>query len=230
MNLLLGALAEGFLLTALALSLYVSWRLYQVLDLTQDGAFTVGGAATAALLVKNVNPLVATAFGGLAGMGAGAITGFLATRLRINASLIGVLLTSGLYSVTLLILGGGTLSLSDAPNMLGDSVTSVFVLGAIAVALTVGMIFLLGTNLGLAMRASGENPAMARSVGVKVDRMLILGLGLANGLVGISGALEAQFLGYANVQIGVGAVVTGLATLLIGEALTGTRPLWRWVG
>ncbi|HSB53928.1 MAG TPA: hypothetical protein VLD58_06210, partial [Gemmatimonadales bacterium] len=191
---------------------------------------------------------------GLAGSGAGIITGLLCTRLRINASLAGVLVSTGFYSITLVILGGGTLSLADASSvmtgagklgqMLGlpalfdlmgttvtaEGVVTVFVMAALALFLTVALIVFLRTNLGLAVRASGGNPNMARALGVNVDHMLILGLGLANGLVGISGALEAQFLGYANVQMGVGAVVTGLATLLIGEALMGKRPLWRWVG
>jgi putative tryptophan/tyrosine transport system permease protein len=254
MNLLLGALAEGFLFTALALGLYVSWRIYEILDLTVDGAFTLGGAACAALLVKNVNPLLATALGGLAGSLAGIITGLLCTQLRINASLAGVLVSTGFYSITLVILGGGTLSLADASSVMtgagtlgqklglpesfelmgttvsAESVVTVFVMAGLAVFLTALLILFLRTDLGLAVRASGGNPSMARAIGVNVDHMLILGLALANGLVAISGALEAQFVGYSNVQMGVGAVVTGLATLLIGEALMGRRPLWRWVG
>jgi putative ABC transport system permease protein len=176
------------------------------------------------------------------------------TRLRVSASLAGVLVTTGLYSVTLFLMGGGNLSLASADSLgiiaagvarhrfglpasltllgtavSGESLATLAVMGLLAGALTLALTVFLRTDLGLAMRAAGSNPQMARSVAVDVDHMIVLGLGLSNGVIALSGALFAQFQGFASIQMGIGAVVTGLATLMLGEALLGRRPLGRWV-
>jgi putative ABC transport system permease protein len=185
---------------------------------------------------------------------AGGITGVLHTRVGMSASLAGVLVTTALYSVTLFILGGGNLSLATTDSLVtlagrtgerlfglpasytllgtpvsGESLVTLAVMGLVAGALTLGVVGLLHTDLGLAMRAAGGNPQMARSVSVDVAGMITLGLGLSNGVIALSGALYAQFQGFANIQMGVGAVITGLATLMIGEALLGRRPVGRSV-
>lgn len=254
MNLLLGALIEGFIFAPLALGLYLSYRVFDLLDLTVDGAFGVGAAIAAALLVRGVSPISATALGAIGGMIAGGMTGLVHTGLRVNASLSGVLVTTALYSVILLIMGGGNLSLASTYNLTslaeglgqrlfglpesvallgttvdGRSLATLVLMGILAGALTLATMLLLRTDLGLALRAAGSNPAMARSVAVGVNGMIVLGLGLANGAVALSGALLVQFVGFSNIQMGIGAVVTGLATLMIGEALVGTRPLGRWI-
>lgn len=252
MNLLLGALAEGFILAPLALGLYLSYRVYDTLDLTTDGAFGLGAAAVAALLIRGVSPLAATLLGAFAGAIAGGVTGVVHTRLRVNASLAGVLVTTSLYSVTLFIMGAGSLSLASADSLAalsarvgrrliglpdsltlmgtsvsGESLSTLVLLALVAGGLTRGLTVFLRTDLGLAMRAAGSSPQMAVSVAVDVDRMVVLGLALSNGLVALSGALLAQYQGYANIQMGIGAVVTGLAILLLGEALLGRAPLGR---
>jgi putative ABC transport system permease protein len=253
-NLLLGAITEGFILAPLALGLYLSYRVHDILDLTADGSFGVGAAAFAALLLRGVDPVTATLLGAMAGVFAGCITGVLHTRLRVNASLAGVLLTTALYSVTLFIMGGGNLSLTSTDSLVtiaarlgqrlfclpvsltllgtsisGESLAGLAVMGVLACALSLGVILFLRTDLGLALRAAGSNPRMARSVAVNVDHMIVLGLGLSNGVIALSGALLAQYQGYAGVQMGIGAVVTGLATLMVGEALVGRRSPGRWV-
>lgn len=254
MNLLIGAVTMGFILAPLALGAFISYRVYQTLDLTTDGSFGVGVAVVAALLVRGVSPVTATLLGAMAGVLAGAATGIVHTRFRVGALLAGVLTTTALYSVQMFVMGGGNLPLAntgslvklaerlgqrlfgipEALTILGTSVSggSLAILAMMAVVtcgLAVVLAHFLGTDLGLAMRAAGNNPRMAKAVSIDVDRMVILGLGLSNGLIALSGALLAQHEGFANIQMGFGAVVTAVATLMIGEVLFGKRPLGRWI-
>lgn len=254
MNLLIGAVTIGFILAPLGLGVFISYRICRTLDLTVDGSFGVGAAVVASLLLRQVPPAAATAVGVAAGAGVGAITGVLHTRFRVNASLAGILNSTGLYSIILFIMGSGSLSLASVPSLVteaeqagrrlfalpeilalagtavsGGSLTSLVLMALIAGSLAWALAFFLGTDLGLAMRASGINPLMSRAVGIEVDRMFVLGLALSNGLIALSGALFAQYQGFANIQMGVGALVSGLATLMIGEALLGKRPLGRWI-
>ncbi len=254
MNLLIGAVTIGLILALLSLGVFISYRIYQAVDLTADGSFGVGAAVVAALLVQGVDPLVATAVGTLAGILAGTITGILHTRFLVSTLLAGVLTSTALYSVNLFIMGSGNLSLASAESLTtvverlgqlllglppsvmlfgttvsgGSLATLIFMailVGGLALALTVFM----GTDLGLAMRAAGNNPQMAKALAIDVDRMIVLGLALSNGLIALSGALFAQYQGFSNIQMGIGAVVTGLANLMIGEALLGKRSIGRWI-
>ncbi len=254
MNLLIGAATIGLILAPLALGVFISYRIYHTLDLTADGSFGVGAAVVAALLVLDVPPLAATALGVLAGVVAGGITGMLHTQLLVNVLLAGVLTSTALYSVNLFLMGSGNLSLASTESvmtlaerlgqrllglpssvtLLGTSVSGarlaeLLLMGVLAGALALGLALFLGTDLGLAMRAAGNNPQMAKAVGIDVDRMVVLGLGLSNGLIALAGGLLAQYEGFANIQMGIGAVVTGVATLMVGETLVGKRPLGRWI-
>lgn len=254
MNLLIGAVTVGLILAPLALGVFISYRIYHTLDLTADGSFGVGAAVGAALLVRHWPPFAATALGATAGIVAGAITGLLHTRFRVNAMLAGVLTTTALYSVILFVMGSGNLSLVSAESLMtqaeqlgqrlfglppsvtvlgtavsAGSLASLVLMGLLAAALALGLALFLGTDLGLAMRAAGNNPQMAKAVGIDVDRMVVLGLGLSNGLIALAGALFAQYQGFASIEMGVGAMVTGVATLMIGETLLGKRPLGRWI-
>jgi putative ABC transport system permease protein len=253
-NLLIGAVTIGLIFAPLALGVFISYRIYHTLDLTVDGSFGVGAASVAALLVRQVDPVVATVLGVLAGVSAGAITGFLHTRFRVGASLAGILTSTALYSVILFIMGSGSLSLASTESLVtvgerlgqrllgippslmvlgttvsGGSLASLVLTGLLAGGLAVGLAIFLRTDLGLAMRAAGNNAQMAKAVAIDVDHMIVLGLGLSNGLIAFAGALFAQYQGFANIQMGLGAVVTGLATLMVGEALVGKRPLGRWI-
>ena len=254
MNLLIGAVTIGLVLALLGLGVFVSYRIYRIVDLTADGAFGVGAAVAAALLVRGMPALAATGVGALAGVLAGGVTGVLHTRFRITPLLAGVLTTTALYSVSLFVMGSGNLSLVAADGfvsvaerlahrlvglpasltLFGDTVSggSLAALGlmlllAAAAALLLALFF--NTQLGTAMRAAGNNPQMARALAIDVNGMVVLGLCLANGLAALSGALFAQYEGFANIQMGVGALVTGLANLLLGEALLGRRTLARWL-
>jgi len=253
-NLLISSATMGLIFVPLALGLFVSYRVYQTLDLTTDGSFGVGVAVVAALLVRGVSPVTATLLGAMAGVLAGAITGIVHTQFRVGALLAGVLTTTALYSVDLFVMGGGNLPLANTESLVklaerigqqrfgipetltilgtsvsGGSLATLAMMGVLACGLALALTLFLGTDLGLAMRAAGNNPRMAKAVSIDVDRMVIVGLGLANGFIALSGALLAQHEGFANIQMGFGAVVTAVATLMVGEALFGKRPLGRWI-
>ncbi len=241
MNLLVGAATIGLILAPLALGVFISYRLYRWLDLTVDGSFGLGAAVVAALLVGDMSPVTATAAGTLAGAAAGAITGLVHTRLLVSVLLAGVLVSTALYSVILFIMGSGNLSLASADSLVAEAqllgqraglsadLGVLLGMALLAAALGVGLALFLGTDLGLAMRAAGSNPQMAKSVGIDVDGMVVLGLAVSNALVALGGALFAQYSGFANIQMGIGAIVTGVATLLVGETLVGRRSLGRWI-
>jgi len=244
----------GLILAPLALGVFISYRIYHTLDLTADGSFGVGAAVVAALLVREFPPLAATALGTVAGVVAGGITGVLHTQFLVSALLAGVLTSTALYSVNLFVMGSGNLSLASAESLVslaerlgqrllglppsltvlgttvsGGSLADLVLMGLLAGGLALGLALFLGTDLGLAMRAAGNNPQMAKALGIDVDRMVVVGLGLSNGLIALAGALFAQYQGFANIQMGIGAVVTGVATLMVGETLLGKRPIGRWI-
>jgi putative ABC transport system permease protein len=253
-NLLIGAATTGLILALLGLGVFISYRVYKTLDLTADGSFGLGAAVAGALLVMHVHPLAATAVATIAGMVAGAITGILHTEFLVSALLAGVLTSTALYSVSLFVMGSGNLSLASADSLVtvaerlgprllglppsltvlgttvnGGSVATLALMALLAGGLALSLALFMGTDLGLAMRASGNNPQMAKALAIDVDRMFVLGLGLSNGLIALAGALSAQFQGFADIQMGIGALVTGLANLMVGEALLGRRPIGRWI-
>lgn len=253
MNLVIGAVTIGLILSLLGLGVFLSYRVYHLVDLTADGSFGIGVAVAAALLVHGAPPLAATAAAVLAGALAGAITGFLHTRFQVNALLAGVLTSTALYSVSLFVMGSGNLSLAstrtlvtqaqhlavglgwpETVTLLGTEVQSsslatLALMALLAAIFAMALIGFLGTDLGTAMRAAGNNPQMARAVAIDVEGMVVLGLGVSNGLIGLSGALIAQYQGFANITMGVGAIVTGLANLMVGETLFGRRSIGRWI-
>jgi putative tryptophan/tyrosine transport system permease protein len=241
-NLLIGAATIGFILALLGLGVFISYRIYHTLDLTADGSFGLGAAVVGALLVRGMDPLVATAIGTAAGVVAGGITGLVHTRLLVSAVLAGILTSTALYSVSLFVMGSGNLSLASATSLvtraerLGErlfglppDLAALAAMALLAGGMALALAVFLSTDLGLAMRAAGNNPQMAKAVAIDVDRMVVLGLGLSNGLIALAGALLAQYQGFANIQMGVGALVAGLANLMVGEALLGKRPITRWI-
>lgn len=240
MNLLLSSLATGILLALLSLGVFVSFRILRVLDLTTDGAFALGGAVSGALLMAGLPPIVTVAAGGLAGALAGMVTGLIHTRGKVDAILSGILVTTGLYSVTYWTMSAGNLSLSGRPTLF-DQIAGMFPalprdVGAIGLMLAlVGLMAgalagFVNTDLGLALRATGSNPRMAKAQAIDTALATTLGLALANSSVGISGALMAQYQGFANVQHGVGMIVTALASVILGEALFAQRTIRQRLG
>ncbi|MFZ9855514.1 MAG: ABC transporter permease [Limisphaerales bacterium] len=248
MSLLIGASTIGLILALLALGVYLSFRIFNFPDITVDGSLTFGAAVTAILLVRQVHPVLATLAGFGAGFMAGALTGILHTKFKIHGLLSGILVMTALYSVNLHVMGKSNLPLLNEKTLatavehlaarLRGGEQDIGILGwsvglrDLSMLLgTVGLVGAVGaslyaffcTDLGTAMRATGDNPQMIRALGVSVDFILILGLALSNGLVALAGSLLAQYQGFADVQMGIGMVVWGLASVIIGEALVGTQ-------
>ena len=253
MNLLIGSLSMGFLLSLLTLGVFITFRVMGRLDLTTDGSFGLGAAVAAALLVSGVHPVVATVAAAAAGWLAGLTTGLIGIALGIDTLLAGILVTTGLYTIQLRAMGSGNRSLGDSrtlPNVAEDAWRALRLPETVSLAggevpasafsaLLVCMVFVLfsiwvltrflRTELGLAMRAAGGNPQAARALGLDTGGMTTLGLVLANGLVGLAGALFAQYQGFADVSMGIGMIVTGLACLVLGEGLLGRMTLRRQI-
>ena len=253
MNLLIGSVSMGFLLSLLTLGVFITYRIMGRLDLTTDGSFGLGAAVAAALLTAGVHPLVATVAAAAAGWLAGAATGLIYVIVGIDVLLGGILVTTGLYTAQLYIMGGGDRSLVGAPTLPGIAedlwhtlrLPDTVMLGTTSVpaalfsALLVFAVFVLfsvwvlarflRTDLGLALRAAGGNAQAARALGLDTGLMETLGLVLANGLVALAGALFAQYQGFANVTMGAGMIVTALACVVVGEGLLGRQTLRRQI-
>lgn len=250
MSLLIGTFTIGWILSLLALGVFISFRIFAFPDITVDGAVTLGASVAATLLVHGVSPPLASLAGFFAGMAAGACTGVLHTRFKINPLLAGILVMTALYSVNLHIMGRSNLpllsvnTLASQSERIGVKLTggatafhlagwevsvhdaAVLMATALAVTLIGVMLYLfLRTNLGMAMRATGDNVLMIRALGVNDATMIVCGIAISNGLVALAGALLAQYQGFADVSMGIGMVVWGLASVIIGEALVGTTQL-----
>ncbi len=250
MTLLLGAMTMGLILSLLGLGVFLSFRVFNFPDITVDGSITLGAATAAVLLVGGTNPFLASLAALGAGMLAGATTGVLHARFKINGLLSGILVMTALYSINLHVMGKSNVPLlasdtlateaehlgiallggRDSFLLLGWEVAArdaaVLVLSAIVVAVVGGILYaFLRTNLGTAMRATGNNSQMIRALGVDVGNMMVLGLAVSNGLAALAGALLAQYQGFADVQMGIGMVVWGLASVILGEALVGSTKL-----
>lgn len=232
-DILLSGLSQGLLWSIMAIGVYLTFRILDIADLSAEGSFPMGAAVCALLIVKGINPLLATFGGMLGGMLAGLIAGFLHTKMKIPALLTGIITLTGLYSINLLILGRSNLPLTTETTLvtlfqdLGFSKTgAVLLLGAIFVSLVILVLYLLlNTQIGLALRATGDNVDMGQANGIKIDRMKILGYMLSNGLIALSGALLAQNNGYADLNMGVGTIVIGLASIILAEVIIKYLPL-----
>ncbi len=226
------AITQGLAFAALAWGVYLSSRVLRFADITPDGSFTLGAAVAAAMIVSGKDPLLATGVAVLAGMVAGYVTGLLHTRLGVKDLLAGILVMTALYSVNLHVMGKSNISLLDVRTLVADVHAIIpasqgwsddLSLGVLFFFITVvlGLIlaWFLRTDFGMAMRAVGDNPAMITAQGVDQRRMIELGLAIANGLVAFSGALMAQQQGFADVAMGVGTLVAGMAAVIMGETL-----------
>jgi putative ABC transport system permease protein len=221
---------EGLVFGLVAAGVYLTLRVLAFPDLTVDGSYTLGGAAAAVLITNGSSPLLAipAAFG--AGLCAGLITGVLHTKLRLPALLAGILTMVGLYSVNLRIMGGANISLlrkvtifDNFAQLLGFRMRKIEL--SIIVVLGIGMIvffilnWFLHTEMGLALRATGDNERMVRGLGSDTDKNVLLGLAISNGLVALAGSIVAQAQGFADAGMGIGMIVMGLASVIMGETL-----------
>lgn len=242
---MLGAVSQGILWGIMALGVYITFKILDFADMTVDGSFALGGCVCALLIVKGINPLFAVVVAAAAGSIAGLLTGFLTTKLRIPGILAGILVQLALYSINLHILGGPNQPLTRANKTmmnwignvlhLGDvfpvSATSVSALicGIIFTVLIIaGLYWYFGTEVGCAIRSTGGNEYMSRAQGINTDFMKILALMLANALVALSGGLVMQQQRFGDVSMGIGTIVIGLASIIIGEVIFGKRFGFWW--
>lgn len=233
-----GAVGQGILWGIMVLGIYITFRLMDIADLTVDGSFALGGSVCAAMVVdKGMNPVAALVICLIAGMIAGAVTGILHTVFEIPAILAGILTQISLWSVNLKVMGKSNMNLGKAETpfswlkeTLGISQSQSMILAGLVVTVLV-IVFLywfFGTELGSAMRATGNNEDMVRALGGNTNRYKLLALTMSNGLVGLSGGLVCQGQGYADIQMGTGAIVIGLAAIIIGEVLLGRLVPFYW--
>jgi len=228
------AVELGLIYAIMALGVYLTFRILDFPDLTVDGSFTTGAAVASVGIVNGMNPWLATVLAFFAGMVAGVITGLLHTKGKIDGLLAGILTMIALYSINLRIMGKANtpllgeqtlISPMRASGILG-SWASVAIFFAVCLAFVAVIVWFLHTELGMAMRATGDNQEMIRSFGVSTDNQKILGLALSNGLVALSGAVIAQYQGFADIGMGIGLILIGLASVIVGQAIFTQRYIW----
>ena len=232
-------MAQGVLWGIMVLGVYITYRLMDIADLTVDGSFALGACVCAVLVVnKQVDPVVALLVSAMAGLAAGAVTGILHTVFEIPAILAGILTQISLWSINLRLMGGK----SNIPLLKVETLISKFVkitgltqsqasmiIGIIAAIIIIAFLYwFFGTEIGSAMRATGNNEDMVRALGVNTKMTKLLALTLSNGLVGLSGALVCQSQKYGDINLGTGAIVIGLASIVIGEVLMGRLTSFYW--
>lgn len=229
---LLGTVEIGLVFGLVALGAYLSFRILSFPDLTVEGSFPLGAAVAAVLIVNfGVNPWFATLAGAVAGFAAGYVTALLNVRFNIMHILAGILVSISLYSINLRIMAGPNKPLLGTPTIfsafkfggLPTYMISPLVILVVVLLIKLALDLFLHTGVGLAMRAAGANPAMAAANGVNVGRMKLLGIGLANALTALAGALFAQIFGAADAYMGIGIVIIGLASVIVGTSILPTR-------
>jgi putative tryptophan/tyrosine transport system permease protein len=241
-----GALSQGLVYALMALGVYLTFRVLDFPDLTVDGSLPLGAAVAAVLITKGMNPFVTLPIAFAAGMAAGFVTAFLSTKLKILNLLASILTMIALYSINIRIMGKPNIPFINRVTIFDLFPNAAKILGAlgvperflgVALSLTIFMVIVviikivldlfLHTDLGLALRATGDNENMIRAQGVNTHMTIMLGVALSNGLVALCGALVAQDQGLADVTMGVGTIVAGLASVIIGEAILGEMTVFR---
>lgn len=227
-----GAISQGVLWGLMTLGVYITFKILDFPDMTVDGSFALGGAVSAIMIVKGINPWFALIPAMLAGIAAGAVTGILHTKVKIPGILAGILSMIALYSINIRVMGQANTSLLGESTIL-TALGNIFSISTNNLALIIGIIvsviviailyWFFGTELGSTIRATGNNEYMVRALGANTDTMKIVGLMLSNALVALSGAFVAQSQGYADVGMGQGTIVIGLASIIIGEVIFGNR-------
>ncbi|HGD3237133.1 TPA: ABC transporter permease [Streptococcus agalactiae] len=224
---IISSVSQGLLWGILGLGIYLTFRILKFPDMTTEGSFPLGGAVCVTLMKQGVNPILATILGMLSGMLAGFVTGLLYTKGKIPTILAGILVMTSCHSIMLMVMKRANLGLNEIQTLKDflpfSNDLNLLVLGLIAILLVISaLIYFLYTRLGQAYIATGDNPDMAKSFGIDTDKMEMLGLIVSNGLIALSGALVSQQDGYADVSKGIGVIVIGLASIIIGEVLYST--------
>jgi putative ABC transport system permease protein len=226
MDFYLTALLQGLCFSALALGIFISMKIFNIPDITTDGSYTLGAVVTAVMITHHQPTYIILPAVIIAGGLAGALTGIIHTKLKINALLAGILVMTALYSVNLTLMGTSNLPLNNLPtifNLLSISAdpnhNTFWIVSIFVIVITALIGYLLKTDFGIAMRATGNSESMIRSLGVNTDRMKITGLALANALTAVSGYLISQYQGFTDISMGIGIVIAGLGSVIIAETL-----------
>ncbi len=222
---MLGAVESGLLYALMALGVYITFRILDFPDLTVDGSFTTGGAIAALMIASGYSPIVATAAAFAGGLAAGACTGLLNTKARINGLLSGILMMIALYSINLRIMGKPNISIYGEQTVF-TGLPLLLLMPIAIILIKLLMDWFLYTDFGLALRATGDNSKMIRSFGVNTHTTVIVGVALSNGLVALSGSLIVQYNSFADISMGIGMIVIGLASVIIGETIFGSRSVF----
>lgn len=232
-----GAIEQGLLYSIMALGVFITFRALEFPDLSVDGSFPMGAAISGILIFNGFNPWLTIVFAVAGGIAAGAVTALLNTKLKILNLLAGILTMIALYSVNLRIMGMPNVPLlgfdtvfTSVENLgLPSYIANVLLLGVVAVLAGAFLIWFFHTEVGLALRATGDNMKMVKAQGASTSRMVFIGVALSNGLVALAGALAAQVQGFADVSMGIGTIVAGLASVILGEALISSLGVFRAV-
>lgn len=231
----LGSVEQGLVFAIMALGVYITFRVLDFPDLSVDGSFPLGAAVSAILIVQGVNPFISVAIATIAGILAGMLTAVLNTKLKILNLLAGILTMIALYSINLRIMGKPNIALLGYDTVftpfealgIETYIITPIIFAVILFFIALVLIWYLHTDIGLAMRATGDNDKMVKAQGANPNRMKIFGVGFSNGLVALAGALVAQSQGSADVNMGIGTIVAGLASVILGEALIPSRTVFR---
>lgn len=233
LGLLLSATSQGLLWSLLAIGVWFTFRILDIADLTAEGSFPLGGGIAAVGIVNGLNPVAATLLAFVGGMAAGLVTGILNTKFKIPPLLAGIITMTGLYSITSRVMGAPNIALLGEDTLFSGVQTlglsrnnSVILIGLlIALIAIILLILFFRTEIGLAVRATGDNPDMSEANGIKIENMKLLGYMISNGCIALSGALLAQNNGFADLNSGVGTIVIGLASIIIAEVLLRNKPI-----
>ncbi len=220
---LLGTLEQSFIFAVMVLGVYISYKILDFPDMTVDGSFPLGAAVAAASIVKGLNPVLALLLAMAAGAAAGFVTGMIHVKLRVTNLLAGIIVMTGLYSINLRVMGKSNIPLFSVKHLFNGSVSAIVVVAVILLLVKLSIDFLLKTKFGFALKALGDNESLIISLGLNEKTLKIYGLMIANGLVALAGGVLAQYQGFADVGMGTGTIITGLASIIIGDALFGKK-------
>ncbi len=222
---LLGTIEQSFIFAIMVLGVYISYKILDFPDMTVDGSFPLGAAVSAALIVKGVNPLIALVVAMLAGAVAGLITGMIHVKLKVTNLLAGIIVMTGLYSVNLRIMGKSNIPLFMSKHLFNGTVSVIVVVVIFLLIVKLTIDFLLKTKFGFVLKALGDNESLVTALGLDGNKLKLYGLMIANSLVALSGGILAQYQGFADVGMGTGTIITGLASIIIGEAVIGKKKI-----
>lgn len=216
---ILGTLEQSFIFAIMVLGVYLSYKILDFPDMTVDGSFPLGGAVASAILIKGGNPILALVVATLCGAIAGLITGMIHVKLKVTNLLAGIIVMTGLYSVNLRIMGKSNIPLFSVKHLFNGNMIPIVTLVILLILAKITIDYLLKTKFGFALKALGDNETLVISLGIDEKKLKIYGLMIANSFVALSGAILAQYQGFADVGMGTGTIITGLASIIIGEAI-----------